>query len=61
MHRTLKAALVLLCLAELVASTPLVTSSSQLKLSDITQGIQQLNKGAQVRTRSSWLFLTNGH
>ncbi|XP_015731030.1 interleukin-4 isoform X1 [Coturnix japonica] len=48
MHRTLKAALVLLCLAELVASTPLVTSSSQLKLSDITQGIQQLNKGAQV-------------
>ncbi|XP_015731031.1 uncharacterized protein LOC107320070 isoform X2 [Coturnix japonica] len=48
MHRTLKAALVLLCLAELVASTPLVTSSSQLKLSDITQGIQQLNKGAQL-------------
>ncbi|XP_031453794.1 interleukin-4-like [Phasianus colchicus] len=48
MHRTLKAALALLCLAELIASTPLPTSSSNLKLSDITRRIQQLNRGAQV-------------
>uniref|UniRef100_A0A669PY83 Interleukin-4 n=1 Tax=Phasianus colchicus TaxID=9054 RepID=A0A669PY83_PHACC len=48
MHRTLKAALALLCLAELIASTPLPTSSSNLKLSDITRRIQQLNRGAQL-------------
>ncbi|XP_042737727.1 interleukin-4-like [Lagopus leucura] len=49
MHRTLKAALALLCLAELIASTPLPMSSSpKLKLSDITRGIQQLNRGEQV-------------
>uniref|UniRef100_G1N9Y5 Interleukin-4 n=1 Tax=Meleagris gallopavo TaxID=9103 RepID=G1N9Y5_MELGA len=49
MHRTLKAALALLCLAELIASTPLPTSSMpKMKLSDITRSIQQLNKGEQV-------------
>ncbi|NP_001007086.1 interleukin-13 isoform 1 precursor [Gallus gallus] len=48
MHRTLKAALALLCLAELVASTPLAMNLSKLKLSDITQGIQKLNRGVQV-------------
>ncbi|NP_001182720.2 interleukin-13 isoform 2 precursor [Gallus gallus] len=48
MHRTLKAALALLCLAELVASTPLAMNLSKLKLSDITQGIQKLNRGVQL-------------
>ena len=56
MHRTLKAALALLCLAELVASTPLAMNLSKLKLSDITQGIQKLNRGVQVRTRQLVAF-----
>lgn len=57
MHRTLKAALALLCLAELIASTPLPTSSlPKLKLSDITRGIQQLNRGEQVRSRELMAF-----
>ncbi|NXJ05683.1 hypothetical protein ASZ78_000511 [Callipepla squamata] len=48
MCRTLKAALALLCLAELVASRSLLTTLSPLKLSDITHSIQQFNRGAQV-------------
>uniref|UniRef100_A0A8C9LCV3 Interleukin-4 n=1 Tax=Pavo cristatus TaxID=9049 RepID=A0A8C9LCV3_PAVCR len=50
MHRALKAALALLCLAALAASTPWMTSSSSYaqNLSDIIHRIQQLNRRAQV-------------
>ncbi|KFV05705.1 hypothetical protein N339_08462 [Pterocles gutturalis] len=45
---TLKAALALLSLLQLVSSKPLVTTSPRHKLSEITHRIQQLNSGAQV-------------
>uniref|UniRef100_A0A8C9FPQ1 Interleukin-4 n=1 Tax=Pavo cristatus TaxID=9049 RepID=A0A8C9FPQ1_PAVCR len=50
MHRALKAALALLCLAALAASTPWMTSSSSYaqNLSDIIHRIQQLNRRAQL-------------
>ncbi|CAM9485199.1 unnamed protein product [Bubo scandiacus] len=45
---SLKAALALLSLLQLISSRPLTTTSPKLKLSEITHRIQQLNSGVQV-------------
>lgn len=57
----LKAALALLSLLQLGSSRPPMTMSPHLKLSEITQRIQQLNSGAQVNaaTPPGFALLTN--